>query len=659
MGVGHHVLVADDDEHILFQVVTVLRQKGYTVETASDGQDAIAKAVANPPDLLITDVMMPKLDGWSLVRELRLHPRHAELPVIFLTALTSEDEKVRAFRLGADDYVNKPFRLDDLVKRVARAIDGKRPPDAKPAASSGLRGDLAQVGLSTLLVLVEMERKTGVLALTATTGQAAQIMIRDGKILLAEMKKGGTKVDAECIYEVLRWKTGDFDFAAKPIDVPDRIQASTTHLLMEGARRMDEDSAPVRMPKGTEPTPATPSAPVDDDAMAEWEQADQHTPLVMAAKLADLVRKTARATLPPINERATPAAADNAAADKEKAAAEKAAAKAEADAARAEAEAAKAEAKAAKQEAEAARAKAAKADAEAEAAKADADAAEAEADAVKAEASAEAKRAQTAPMTRGPSLAWPAIALLLAAAGTALPFVAPQPPAPKAEDALPVIQQDADRIAATLEATATTAKLRAKNLATTPLLRAGIETDAQTIQDLAKNEALFVPVNGEVIEVFQLRDGAPQSMLRVPPGSPPLSPGGDDSARADTDGHRITIIASAAIAKQGSGVGGVLAVSAPCDLAGPTRGLADHVVQATLKGLARPVELVPSHGTGASLTVAFGKGSPLSLAVTVAAAPAAAGAAEWIDPTRYGLWGLGGLILVLFTVMRFRSAPRP
>ncbi|MBS1119320.1 MAG: response regulator receiver protein [Deltaproteobacteria bacterium] len=82
-------------------VATVLEKRGYSVETAVDGDDALARALARTPDLLITDIMMPKLDGWALVRQLRSHTQFAMLPVIFLTALSSEDDRIRGFRLGA------------------------------------------------------------------------------------------------------------------------------------------------------------------------------------------------------------------------------------------------------------------------------------------------------------------------------------------------------------------------------------------------------------------------------------------------------------------------------------------------------------------------------------------------------------------------------
>src|SRR5882757_10541402 len=197
-----HVLVADDDAWILRMVATVLEKRGYSVETAVDGEDALERALAHPPDLLITDVMMPKVDGWSLVRQLRAHSDLALLPVIFLTALSAEDERIRGFRLGADDYVTKPFRFEELDLRVAKTLRRTLQTIAETReqfASSSLRGDLSHVGLSSLLVLIEMERKTGLLQLRAPGGPTAQVLVREGKVVHARIDDAEEPVDAECV----------------------------------------------------------------------------------------------------------------------------------------------------------------------------------------------------------------------------------------------------------------------------------------------------------------------------------------------------------------------------------------------------------------------------------------------------------------------------
>ena len=265
-----HVLVADDDAWILRMVATVLEKRGYSVETATDGEEALARALARPPDLLITDVMMPKVDGWSLVRQLRSHADLGMLPVIFLTALSSEDDRIRGFRLGADDYVTKPFRFEELDLRVAKTL--RRTAQAiqetkETLASSGLRGDLSQVGLSSLLILIEMERKTGLLQLRAPDGgPTAQILVRDGKVVHARLDDADEPVDAACVYYLLTWAAGEFEFVACLVEGVDRVNETTTHLLMEGARLIDESSA---LPQDA-PVAQIPPVTEDDDPADDW-----------------------------------------------------------------------------------------------------------------------------------------------------------------------------------------------------------------------------------------------------------------------------------------------------------------------------------------------------------------------------------------------------
>jgi DNA-binding response OmpR family regulator len=261
-----HVLVADDDAWILRMVATVLEKRGYSVETAIDGEDALQRALVRTPDLLITDVMMPKMDGWSLVRQLRSHSELALLPVIFLTALSSEDDRIRGFRLGADDYVTKPFRFEELDLRVAKTLrrtQAQVQETREHLGGSGLRGDLSQVGLSSLLILIEMERKTGLLQLRAPNGLSAQVLVRDGKVVHARLDNAEEPVDAECVYYLLTWGAGEFEFIACLVEGVDRVNVSTTHLLMEGARLIDEERTPTSGASITIP----PRAPTNDESI--------------------------------------------------------------------------------------------------------------------------------------------------------------------------------------------------------------------------------------------------------------------------------------------------------------------------------------------------------------------------------------------------------
>ena len=113
------VLVVDDEESITQLVSTVLRYEGFQVETAADGRAAVQLARTFQPDIVVLDVMLPDLDGFEVYR--RLANGSSAVPVLFLTARDSTEDRVHGLTLGADDYVGKPFSLEELVARV-RAV---------------------------------------------------------------------------------------------------------------------------------------------------------------------------------------------------------------------------------------------------------------------------------------------------------------------------------------------------------------------------------------------------------------------------------------------------------------------------------------------------------------------------------------------------------
>jgi hypothetical protein len=152
--------------------------------------------------------------------------------------------------------VTKPFRFEELDLRVAKTLRRAQQTqqDTRDQLSgSGLRGDLSQVGLSSLLVLIEMERKTGLLQMRAPGGPSGQILVRDGKVVHARLDDLEEPVDAECVYYMLTWGAGEFEFIACVVEGVDRVTVSTTHLLMEGARLMDEANEPSLQPAVTIP----------------------------------------------------------------------------------------------------------------------------------------------------------------------------------------------------------------------------------------------------------------------------------------------------------------------------------------------------------------------------------------------------------------------
>lgn len=136
-----HVLVVDDEEHITEMVALGLGYAGFSVERAASGRAALDAVVRNPPQVMILDVMLPDLDGFEVAERLRRDEGAAtRIPIIFLTARDTTHDKVTGLRLGSDDYVTKPFSIEELIERVKAVL--RRATGARPGASKLVFADL-------------------------------------------------------------------------------------------------------------------------------------------------------------------------------------------------------------------------------------------------------------------------------------------------------------------------------------------------------------------------------------------------------------------------------------------------------------------------------------------------------------------------------------
>jgi two-component system alkaline phosphatase synthesis response regulator PhoP/two-component system response regulator VicR len=116
------ILVVDDEPNIVRLIQVNLERRNYRVETANNGAQALAKIKENRPDLLVSDVMMPEMDGFDLLANIRRDPALMDLPVIMLTAKAQDDDVMRGYKTGADMYLTKPFKPDELIGFVQRIL---------------------------------------------------------------------------------------------------------------------------------------------------------------------------------------------------------------------------------------------------------------------------------------------------------------------------------------------------------------------------------------------------------------------------------------------------------------------------------------------------------------------------------------------------------
>ena len=116
------ILVADDEPNIVLSLEFLLKQAGFRVRTASDGEAALAAIAREPPDLVLLDVMIPGRDGYAVCQEIRCNPAWRDMRIIMLTAKGGDIQREKGLSLGADEYVTKPFSTRELVERIRRML---------------------------------------------------------------------------------------------------------------------------------------------------------------------------------------------------------------------------------------------------------------------------------------------------------------------------------------------------------------------------------------------------------------------------------------------------------------------------------------------------------------------------------------------------------
>ena len=134
------ILIVDDEVSILKFLRSNLEDRGYAVISASNGEEALHAIERELPDLIVLDVMMPKMDGFEVCRRLR---EWSQIPIIMLSARGDEKDKVKCLDLGADDYIVKPFGASELMARVSAVLRRTKTADISPVRSSIASGDLA------------------------------------------------------------------------------------------------------------------------------------------------------------------------------------------------------------------------------------------------------------------------------------------------------------------------------------------------------------------------------------------------------------------------------------------------------------------------------------------------------------------------------------
>lgn len=190
------ILIVDDDIDSLKLIGYMLQRNGYEIIAANSGAQALSKAFAEHPDLIILDVMMPDMNGYDVCRKLRANPQTQTTPIIMFTAKTMIDDKVAGFEAGADDYLTKPTHPAELTSRVKTILARNVPAEAEPVVTSTppppTIKSIAHKGISIGVI----GAKGGVGTTTLALNIAAALLAHESNVIISDFRPGSGSLGA-------------------------------------------------------------------------------------------------------------------------------------------------------------------------------------------------------------------------------------------------------------------------------------------------------------------------------------------------------------------------------------------------------------------------------------------------------------------------------
>jgi len=243
------ILVVDDEAHLRRVVSLYLRARNYELDTAENGVEAIHKVATDRPDLIIADIGMPGMDGFELCSRLRRDAATKTIPFIFLTAKDQDTDRIKARKVGSDDYLTKPCPLEQLAERVDAIIDRIELAKTIPLDRIGLSGQLEDVDVLDMIQMLELSQKTGALVLSHGE-RTGTLYFKDGVIVDADIRSPKRQ---EPLFVLLGWKAGRYLFLPDALPEHMPITASLANLLIEDLRKLEQHQEPVTVPGEDKP----------------------------------------------------------------------------------------------------------------------------------------------------------------------------------------------------------------------------------------------------------------------------------------------------------------------------------------------------------------------------------------------------------------------
>ncbi len=222
------ILIVDDDSEFVQQLSSLLQQEGFTVNGSTHPDEALELYRRFSPDLVLTDLRMPDVSGFSVLKKIRDFDPNAK--VVIITAYGEKETVAQAFRMGAAEFIDKPVMVDRLLSTLRTILEHDE---------QSLQGDLRMMSLASI-IQINCEERNQALLTVRRQGREGRIYFNNGEIIHAET---GELSGESAIYELLGWEDGTFQLKMGA-DLPEQtIHKGWSGLLLEGMRRIDESTA--------------------------------------------------------------------------------------------------------------------------------------------------------------------------------------------------------------------------------------------------------------------------------------------------------------------------------------------------------------------------------------------------------------------------------
>jgi len=237
---GAKILIVDDNPNVLrlLNISLSKAEQGYEIIEAENGEQALDIANRERPDLIISDIMMPQMDGIELCWMIRENSQIPLVPFIFLTSFDDPETEIRGFRAGADEYLNKPIDRKELLQRVEELLqrtNSLKKLEKTSDEHKGFSGDLKDLSIVELVQMLNLNKKSGMLEIKSD--KTGILYLKDGNLWAAE---SGVKQGEEAVYEMVSFTGGSFAFKVMDVRVAQNISSSTMNVIIEACRLMDE-----------------------------------------------------------------------------------------------------------------------------------------------------------------------------------------------------------------------------------------------------------------------------------------------------------------------------------------------------------------------------------------------------------------------------------